>query len=61
LPPRLLELVGISLRLQARINHLDLLIYEPRDAVGQESLPPSPVETQIAQLRAALAAPPPAM
>jgi regulator of CtrA degradation len=57
LPPRLLELVGISLRLQARINHLDLLIYNSRDARGQESLPPSPVETQIAQLRAALAAP----
>ncbi|HEY8031633.1 MAG TPA: DUF1465 family protein [Methylocella sp.] len=57
LPPRLLDLVGISLRLQARINHLDLLIYRARDAHGQESLPPSPVEIQIEQLRAALAAP----
>ncbi len=64
LPPRLLDLVGISLRLQARINHLDLLIYRGRDTHGQESLPPSPVEIQIEQLRAALAAPrgpPPAM
>jgi regulator of CtrA degradation len=57
LPPRLRELIGISLRLQARIIRLDLLIYKSRDARGKESLPPSPVETQIEQLRAALAAP----
>lgn len=57
LPPRLRDLIGISLRLQARIIHLDLLIYKSRHARGQESLPPSPVETQIEQLRAALAAP----
>jgi regulator of CtrA degradation len=57
LPPRLRDLIGISLRLQARIIHLDLLIYKSRDARGKESLPPSPVETQIEQLRAALAAP----
>jgi regulator of CtrA degradation len=57
LPPRLRDLIGISLRLQARIIHLDLLIYKSRDAGGKESLPPSPVETQIKQLRAALAAP----
>jgi regulator of CtrA degradation len=57
LPPRLCELIGISLRLQARIIHLDLLIYKSRAATGKESLPPSPVETQIEQLRAALAAP----
>jgi regulator of CtrA degradation len=57
LPPRLRDLIVISLRLQARIIHLDLLIYKSRDARGQESLPPSPVETQIEQLRAALAAP----
>jgi len=57
LPPRLRELIGISLRLQARIIHLDLLIYKSRDGRGKESLPPSPVESQIEQLRAALAAP----
>ena len=56
LPPRLRDLIVISLRLQARIIHLDLLIYKSRDAGGKESLPPSPVETQIEQLRAALAA-----
>ncbi|MGH6839283.1 MAG: DUF1465 family protein [Methylocella sp.] len=56
LPPRLRDLISISLRLQARIIHLDLLIYKARDG-RQESLPPSPVETQIEQLRAALAAP----
>jgi regulator of CtrA degradation len=56
LPPRLRDLIGISLRLQARIIHLDLLIYKSRDARGNGSLPPSPVETQIEQLRAALAA-----
>jgi regulator of CtrA degradation len=57
LPPRLRDLIGISLRLQARIIHLDLLIYKSRDTRGKESLPPSPVGTQIEQLRAALAAP----
>jgi regulator of CtrA degradation len=57
LPPRLRDLIGVSLRLQARIIHLDLLIYKSRDARGRESPPPSPVETQIEQLRAALAAP----
>ena len=56
LPPHLRDLIGISLRLQARIIHLDLLIYQSRDVGGKESLPPSPVETQIEQLRAALAA-----
>jgi regulator of CtrA degradation len=56
LPPRLRDLIGISLRLQARIIHLDLLIYKSRDAGGKESLPPSPVEAQIEHLRAALAA-----
>jgi regulator of CtrA degradation len=56
LPPRLRDLIGISLRLQARIIHLDLLIYQSRDVRGKESPPPSPVETQIEQLRAALAA-----
>ncbi|MGA7383335.1 MAG: DUF1465 family protein [Methylocella sp.] len=57
LPPRLRDLIGISLRLQARIIHLDLLIYESCGARGKESLPVSPVESQIEQLRAALGAP----
>jgi regulator of CtrA degradation len=57
LPPRLRDLIGPSLRLQARIIHLDLLIYKSRDARGKGKLPPSPVEHQIEQLRAALAAP----
>lgn len=56
LPPRLRDLIGVSLRLQARIIHLDLLIYKSRDQRGKESLPPSPVESQIERLRAALAA-----
>lgn len=57
LPQRLRDLIGLSLRLQARIIHLDLLIYKSRDARGSVKLPPSPVEHQIEQLRAALAAP----
>ncbi|MCI0599138.1 MAG: DUF1465 family protein [Beijerinckiaceae bacterium] len=57
LPPRLRELIGVSLRLQARIIHLDLLIYKSREARGREITPPSPVKCQIDQLRAAFAAP----
>ncbi|HUI21972.1 MAG TPA: DUF1465 family protein [Methylocella sp.] len=57
LPPRLRDLIGLSLRLQARIIHLDLLIYKSREARGRAKLPPSPVGHQIEQLRAALAAP----
>ncbi len=52
LPERLRELAIHSLRLQARIIHLDGLIYAPQPhavaAVGA-----SPVEAQIAMLRAA--------
>jgi regulator of CtrA degradation len=57
LPQRLRDLIGLSLRLQARIIHVDLLIYKSRDARGNGKPPPSPVEHQIEQLRAALAAP----
>jgi regulator of CtrA degradation len=57
LPPRLRDLIGLSLRLQARIIHLDLLIYKSRDARSNGRMPPSPVEHQIEQLRAAFAAP----
>jgi regulator of CtrA degradation len=53
LPPRLRELIGISLRLQARIIHLDLLIYKSREAKTREHMPPSPVICQIEMLRAA--------
>jgi regulator of CtrA degradation len=57
LPPRLRDLIGISLRLQARVMHLDLLIYKPRETRGKESFQPSPVKSQIEQLRAAFCAP----
>ena len=57
LPLRLRELIGLSLRLHARIIHLDLLIYKSRDTRSNRQLPPSPVEHQIEQLRAALATP----
>jgi regulator of CtrA degradation len=56
LPERLHELIRTSLRLQARIMHLDLLIYKSREVRGRASLPPSPVRRQIEQLRDALAA-----
>jgi regulator of CtrA degradation len=55
LPPRLHDLISTSLRLQARILHLDLLIYKSREVRGRESPPVSPVRRQIEQLRAALA------
>ncbi len=57
LPPRLRELIGISLRLQARIIHLDLLIYKSREARIREHMPPSPVISQIEMLRAAFGPP----
>jgi regulator of CtrA degradation len=57
LPPRLRDLIGLSLRLQARIIHLDLLIYKSRDTRANGKMPQSPVEHQIELLRAALAAP----
>ncbi len=53
LPPRLRELIAISLRLQARIIHLDLLIYKSREAGAKENLLPSPVKKQIDMLRTA--------
>jgi regulator of CtrA degradation len=57
LPQRLRELIGISLRLQARIIHLDLLIYKSREAGAKEHMPPSPVKSQIEMLHAAFATP----
>ena len=53
LPPNLRELIAMSLRLQARILHLDLLIYASREARAQENIAPSPVKSQIDLLRAA--------
>ena len=52
LPKRLRELVERSLRVQARIRHLDALIYRA-EAGGSLASAPSPVEGQIAVLRAA--------
>ncbi|HXW71041.1 MAG TPA: DUF1465 family protein [Methylocella sp.] len=53
LPPRLSELVQLSLRLQERIMHLDALIYKPGDVQGASRPTKSPVERQIEQLQAA--------
>lgn len=53
LPPRLCELVEASLRIQARIRHLDELIYGHGARRDKVALGPSPVEGQIALLRAA--------
>jgi regulator of CtrA degradation len=64
LPERLRELISTSLRLQARILHLDLLIYKSREPNARESPPPSPAKRQIDELRAVFAAPraqPPAL
>jgi regulator of CtrA degradation len=56
LPPRLRELVELSLRLQARILNLDEQIYRTRGPRDGAVLPPSPVEGQIERLRAAFGA-----
>ena len=55
LPERLRELTLHSLRLQARIIHLDQLIYAPAEAKIIPMSPVSPVEAQIAKLRDAFA------
>ncbi len=52
LPRRLCELIEMSLRLQARIRHLDALIHRADGEIARKP-PPSPVESQIALLRAA--------
>jgi regulator of CtrA degradation len=56
LPSRLRELIGVSLRLQARVIHLDLLIYRSRETGTKDNMPASPVKSQIEMLRAAFAA-----
>ena len=53
LPERLRELALHSLRLQARIIHLDRLIYSPSAASAEPAAALSPVEAQIEKLRAA--------
>jgi len=53
LPSRLGELVEMSLRMQARILHLDGQIYRSGGRRSNAALAPSPVESQIALLRAA--------
>jgi regulator of CtrA degradation len=55
LPRRLCELVEQSLRFQSRIRHLDALIYRPETG-GRAAIGRSPVEGQIAMLRAAFPA-----
>jgi regulator of CtrA degradation len=52
LPLRLRELALHSLRLQARIGHLDQLIYAgPEIAAAQPAAVASPVQEQLARLR----------
>jgi regulator of CtrA degradation len=56
LPQRLRDLALHSLRLQARIIHLDQLIYtEPARAISQLEPAASPVQAQLAKLRDAFA------
>ncbi len=55
LPLRLRELSLQSLRLQARIIHLDRLIHALEPALAAPAPTSSPVEAQIARLRAAFA------
>lgn len=52
LPERLRDLVAVSLRLQARILHLDALI-AARDVPGPDNARPNPVSRQIDLLRSA--------
>ncbi|MCX7899694.1 MAG: DUF1465 family protein [Methylocystis sp.] len=55
LPERLRELALHSLRLQARIIHLDQLIYAPPEPRTAPIAAASPVEEQLAKLRDAFA------
>jgi regulator of CtrA degradation len=52
LPGRLVELVDASIRLQARIIHIDRLLYESPDKKDQSLGVFRPVETQLERLRA---------
>jgi regulator of CtrA degradation len=53
LPPRLIDLVEKSMRMQTRILHLDRLIYEPADKGQRSAATPRTLETQLDLLRAA--------
>ncbi|MEF3367875.1 DUF1465 family protein [Methylocystis sp. 9N] len=56
LPQRLRDLSLHSLRLQARIIHLDQLIYAPpAPLAARPVIPASPIEAQLARLREAFA------
>jgi len=55
LPQRLRDLSLHSLRLQARIIHLDQLFYAPTATKMASIAPASPVEAQLAKLREAFA------
>ncbi len=52
LPPRLLEIVDRSLRLQSRILHLDRVVYRPMEEMPART---RPLEPQLELLRAAFA------
>ncbi len=51
LPARLLELVELSIRLQARIIHIDRLLYQPQDKKEPVVAAPRHLETQLQLLR----------
>lgn len=53
LPARLLELVDQSIRLQARIIHIDALLYQARTPKQPVMPAPRTVESQLALLRSA--------
>jgi regulator of CtrA degradation len=56
LPPRLIELLEKSMRLQARILHLDRLIYQPAEKRTRLGSSPRAIESQLNLLRAAFEA-----
>jgi regulator of CtrA degradation len=51
LPPRLVELVDLSMRLQARIIHIDSLLYQSPDKKELSLAMPRPLESQLELLR----------
>lgn len=55
LPPRLVDIVEKSMRLQSRILHLDRAIYRARDEAAQPRRTEKPLELQHELLRAAFA------
>jgi regulator of CtrA degradation len=55
LPAALQDLCRQSLRLQARIMHLDELLYRAKDAAVAAPMQPAGVSAQLDQLRAAFA------